>query len=84
MNLKHVHVYWSIYELKYNNLGFLFYMFKIPTNRFVQFFLLLVQLENGVIIDCIDINKQPALDHPLLKNHKIQVCKIFANLILYV
>ncbi|KAL5786873.1 hypothetical protein ACOSP7_003822 [Xanthoceras sorbifolium] len=31
------------------------------------------QLEEGDIIDCIDINKQPALDHPLLKNHKIQM-----------
>ncbi|KAH7576089.1 hypothetical protein JRO89_XS02G0288400 [Xanthoceras sorbifolium] len=31
------------------------------------------QLEEGDIIDCIDINKQPALDHPLLKNHKIQL-----------
>ncbi|RZB70113.1 hypothetical protein D0Y65_039419 [Glycine soja] len=26
----------------------------------------------GDIIDCIDINKQPAFDHPLLKNHKLQ------------
>ncbi|XP_027368488.1 uncharacterized protein LOC113874464 [Abrus precatorius] len=26
----------------------------------------------GDIIDCIDINKQPTLDHPLLKNHKLQ------------
>ncbi|OMO65162.1 hypothetical protein COLO4_31479 [Corchorus olitorius] len=30
------------------------------------------QTNAGDIIDCIDINKQPALDHPLLKNHKIQ------------
>jgi hypothetical protein len=32
--------------------------------------------------DCVDIYKQPAFDHPLLKNHKIQVinCKcIFIN-----
>ncbi|KAK3183037.1 hypothetical protein Dsin_030323 [Dipteronia sinensis] len=26
----------------------------------------------GYIMDCVDINKQPALDHPLLKNHKVQ------------
>ncbi|CAL0303638.1 unnamed protein product [Lupinus luteus] len=25
------------------------------------------------IVDCIDINKQPAFDNPLLKNHKIQL-----------
>ncbi|TVU06120.1 hypothetical protein EJB05_49313 [Eragrostis curvula] len=27
----------------------------------------------GVIFDCVDMYKQPALDHPLLKNHKLQV-----------
>nr|CAD1830844.1 unnamed protein product [Ananas comosus var. bracteatus] len=27
---------------------------------------------DGDIIDCIPIDKQPALDHPLLKDHKIQ------------
>ncbi|XP_050908463.1 uncharacterized protein LOC127122107 [Lathyrus oleraceus] len=26
----------------------------------------------GYILDCIDINNQPSLDHPLLKNHKLQ------------
>ncbi|OMO84782.1 hypothetical protein COLO4_21841 [Corchorus olitorius] len=31
------------------------------------------QAKDGDTIDCIDINKQPALDHPLLKNHKVQV-----------
>ncbi|XP_030441777.2 uncharacterized protein LOC115663959 [Syzygium oleosum] len=28
--------------------------------------------KEGDTIDCVDINKQPALDHPLLKNHKVQ------------
>ncbi|XP_077225788.1 protein neprosin-like [Tasmannia lanceolata] len=32
-----------------------------------------IQTEYGDIFDCVDINKQPALDHPLLKNHKIQM-----------
>lgn len=27
----------------------------------------------GDVIDCVDIYKQPAFDHPLLKDHKIQV-----------
>ncbi|CAO2188099.1 unnamed protein product [Urochloa humidicola] len=27
----------------------------------------------GVVFDCVDMYKQPALDHPLLKNHKIQI-----------
>ncbi|CAI9093619.1 OLC1v1029166C1 [Oldenlandia corymbosa var. corymbosa] len=32
-----------------------------------------IQSEDGDIIDCIDIYKQPALSHPALKNHKIQM-----------
>ncbi|KAJ8459874.1 hypothetical protein OPV22_032800 [Ensete ventricosum] len=44
-----------------------------------------IQSEDGDIIDCVDIYKQPALDHPLLKNHIIEVrpddqhspCKIY-------
>ncbi|XVF89127.1 hypothetical protein PTKIN_Ptkin19aG0105500 [Pterospermum kingtungense] len=32
-----------------------------------------IQSEDGDIIDCIDIYKQPAMDHPALKNHIIQM-----------
>ncbi|XP_042484249.1 uncharacterized protein LOC122064587 [Macadamia integrifolia] len=32
-----------------------------------------IQSEDGDIIDCVDIYKQPAFDHPALKNHTIQV-----------
>ncbi|KAI3881013.1 hypothetical protein MKX03_037591 [Papaver bracteatum] len=32
-----------------------------------------IMTEFGDTIDCIDIYKQPAFDHPLLKNHKIQM-----------
>ncbi|KAI3942234.1 hypothetical protein MKW92_021080 [Papaver armeniacum] len=32
-----------------------------------------VQTQLGDIYDCINIYKQPAFDHPLLKNHKIQM-----------
>ncbi|XXG48237.1 hypothetical protein AAC387_Pa02g2744 [Persea americana] len=32
-----------------------------------------IKSEDGDIIDCIDIYKQPAFDHPLLKNHTIQM-----------
>ncbi|WCJ34378.1 hypothetical protein M5689_015690 [Euphorbia peplus] len=32
-----------------------------------------IQGENGEVIDCIDIYKQPAFSHPLLKNHNIQM-----------
>ncbi|CAM8888639.1 unnamed protein product [Rhodiola kirilowii] len=33
---------------------------------------LTIQSPDGDIIDCVHKRKQPALDHPLLKNHKIQ------------
>ncbi|KAJ9560843.1 hypothetical protein OSB04_006003 [Centaurea solstitialis] len=32
-----------------------------------------IRVKDGDIIDCIDIYKQPAFDHPALKNHIIQV-----------
>ncbi|KAK8698569.1 hypothetical protein V6N13_114681 [Hibiscus sabdariffa] len=32
-----------------------------------------IQSEDGDIIDCVDIYKQPAFDHPVLKNHVIQM-----------
>ncbi|KAK3183313.1 hypothetical protein Dsin_030599 [Dipteronia sinensis] len=35
-----------------------------------------IQLEGGDIVDCIEIDKQPSLNHPLLKNHKIQKVEV--------
>ncbi|TQD73976.1 hypothetical protein C1H46_040493 [Malus baccata] len=35
-----------------------------------------IQSPDGDIIDCVHKRKQPALDHPLLKNHKIQDPKL--------
>ncbi|KAI3936627.1 hypothetical protein MKW92_050182 [Papaver armeniacum] len=32
-----------------------------------------IQMELGDTYDCVNIYKQPAFDHPLLKNHKIQM-----------
>ncbi|XP_022728857.1 uncharacterized protein LOC111284469 [Durio zibethinus] len=32
-----------------------------------------IQSEDGDIIDCVDIHKQPAFDHPALRNHVIQM-----------
>ncbi|OMO86609.1 hypothetical protein COLO4_21020 [Corchorus olitorius] len=32
-----------------------------------------IKSEDGDIIDCVDIHKQPAFDHPALKNHTIQL-----------
>ncbi|XVF46610.1 hypothetical protein PTKIN_Ptkin03bG0041500 [Pterospermum kingtungense] len=32
-----------------------------------------IESEDGDIIDCVHIHKQPALDHPALKDHKIQM-----------
>ncbi|XP_058744753.1 protein neprosin-like isoform X1 [Vicia villosa] len=37
---------------------------KVPIKSF--------HTEFGYIVDCIDINNQPAFDHPLLINHKLQ------------
>ncbi|KAK4592412.1 hypothetical protein RGQ29_016808 [Quercus rubra] len=37
-----------------------------------------IQTEFGSIVDCVDINKQLAFDHPLLKDHKIQERPCFA------
>ncbi|KAK2377987.1 hypothetical protein QL285_078600 [Trifolium repens] len=31
-----------------------------------------IQTKSGYLVDCVDINKQPVFDHPLLKNHKLQ------------
>ncbi|XP_044346446.1 uncharacterized protein [Triticum aestivum] len=32
-----------------------------------------IMMEDGDIYDCIDVNLQPAFNHPLLKNHTIQM-----------
>ncbi|KAI3774426.1 hypothetical protein L1987_48981 [Smallanthus sonchifolius] len=32
-----------------------------------------IQVKDGDIVDCVDIYKQPAFDHPALKNHTIQM-----------
>ncbi|XP_045832804.1 uncharacterized protein LOC123924085 [Trifolium pratense] len=32
-----------------------------------------IQTKSGNIVDCVDINKQPAFDHPLLKNQTLQI-----------
>ncbi|XP_034709746.1 uncharacterized protein LOC117932578 [Vitis riparia] len=32
-----------------------------------------IRTNSGQIFDCVDIHKQPSLDHPLLKNHKVQM-----------
>ncbi|XP_058092699.1 protein neprosin-like [Magnolia sinica] len=40
-----------------------------------------IQTEYGDIFDCVDIYKQPAFDHPSLKNHIIQVSLSFFSFI---
>nr|CAD1834022.1 unnamed protein product [Ananas comosus var. bracteatus] len=42
---------------------------KILNKPYVKSF----KVANGDIIDCVDIYKQPAFDHPLLKNHTLQL-----------
>ncbi|CAJ2664050.1 unnamed protein product [Trifolium pratense] len=36
-----------------------------------------IQTKFEYMVDCVDINKQPAFDHPLLKNHKLQRRPLF-------
>ncbi|XP_024930926.3 protein neprosin [Ziziphus jujuba] len=43
------------------------------TNHLRRHILKSIQSEDGDIVDCIDIYKQPAFDHPVLKNHTIQM-----------
>ncbi|KAF2563807.1 hypothetical protein F2Q70_00018064 [Brassica cretica] len=43
---------------------------KVPLKSF--------KISENVIYDCIDIYKQPGLDHPLLRNHKIQMKPSFS------
>ncbi|KAL6323183.1 hypothetical protein AAG906_027463 [Vitis piasezkii] len=38
-----------------------------------------IRTDSGQIFDCVDIHEQPSLDHPLLKNHKVQSAKLAAN-----
>ncbi|GAB2228021.1 hypothetical protein Droror1_Dr00009850 [Drosera rotundifolia] len=32
-----------------------------------------IEADDGEVVDCVDINKQPAFQHPLLKHHQIQM-----------
>lgn len=41
------------------------------------------QTEPGYILDCIDIQKQLAFDHPLLKNHSIKVLPLKTRINLF-
>ncbi|KAB2627768.1 hypothetical protein D8674_032563 [Pyrus ussuriensis x Pyrus communis] len=36
-----------------------------------------IKSEDGDTVDCVDIYKQPAFDHPALQNHKIQITPNF-------
>ncbi|KAL5100676.1 hypothetical protein RYX36_005003 [Vicia faba] len=38
-----------------------------------------IHTKSGYIIDCVDINKQPAFNHPLLKNHKLQFARVYLS-----
>ncbi|KAH9713147.1 NEP-interacting protein 1 [Citrus sinensis] len=38
----------------------------------------IIESEDGDVIDCVDIRKQPAFNHPLLKNHTVQYAQVSA------
>ncbi|GAB4837147.1 hypothetical protein Ancab_002058 [Ancistrocladus abbreviatus] len=44
------------------------HMFQLSSGGFFY-----LQSEDGDIIDCVDIYKQPAFNHPALRNHRIQM-----------
>lgn len=70
------------------NLFFCFQFFLFPSIKCLKF-QLSSQLEDGDVIDCVDIYKQPAFDDPLFKDHIIQVsntcsiCSIRAGVVKY-
>lgn len=39
----------------------------------VMFAKICLQTRFGYVVDCVNMYRQPAFDHPLLKDHKIQV-----------
>ncbi|XP_048444563.1 uncharacterized protein LOC103929669 [Pyrus x bretschneideri] len=45
-----------------------------------------IKSEDGDTVDCVDIYKQPAFDHPALQNHKIQLhlTELIEHLIVYI
>ncbi|KAG6688573.1 hypothetical protein I3842_11G132200 [Carya illinoinensis] len=45
----------------------------IKSIKVLKCVVLSLQTAEGDIFDCVDIYKQPAFDHPLLKNHSIQL-----------
>lgn len=69
----------TIFDIMFINLACL-----CDHNHFVSrlhhiYFFAFRQTEHGDILDCIDINKQLAFDHPMLKIHSVQVFKKFAT-----
>ena len=61
----------SLYDGSYLEMSFLLkaWIASLMYCRLVMF----LQSEDGDVIACVDIYRQPAFDHPALKNHTIQV-----------
>lgn len=53
----------------FSTFGYLFWKIEI----FIGIECQKLQSPDGDIIDCVHISQQPAFDHPLMKNHTIQV-----------
>lgn len=76
--VKSIHVFYISFSVYYCIFSFLFLLNLISLSSSISHFfiynvLLILQTKYGYIVDCIDIYKQPAFDHPLLKDHKLQV-----------
>ena len=42
-----------------------------------------LQTEYGEMYDCVDVYEQPSLDHPLLKDHVVQVYYLLSIVYVY-
>ncbi|CAN6817987.1 hypothetical protein YC2023_038126 [Brassica napus] len=53
------------------SMGFLFLVMAVVARTAATPPVLTVMSPDGDIVDCININEQPAFDHPLLRNHTV-------------
>ncbi|CAN6812115.1 unnamed protein product [Brassica oleracea] len=51
------------------SMGFLFLVMAVVARTAATQPVLTIMSPDGDIVDCININDQPAFDHPLLRNH---------------
>ncbi|CAF2126214.1 hypothetical protein HID58_010943 [Brassica napus] len=53
------------------SMGFLFLVMAVVARTAATLPVVTIMSPDGDIVDCININEQPAFDHPLLRNHTV-------------